>query len=270
MLKAILQHPGSIPTKQVKTLVLPVEHGVWGFWLEPSLLGLLLAPSWAGLCLVLAALAAILCQQPLLIAMADFRRNKMYPRSFHAMRLALLFGLLAGILLVASMLLADTMRFILPLLLAAPLVVVQLSARIANRGRDLGIELLGASALSALVVSVVFIVGVSTTLGTILACIIVARNIPSILYVRARLRLERGEAIKPWVSIGMSALALLCLSLLTFTDLVPVVTLLAFVLLLFRAVWGLSRWRLPLKAKHIGMLEMFYGLIVVMSVWLGL
>ena len=38
---------------RLKSIALPPEHGAWGFLLEPLLAGLLIAPSWAGLCLAL-------------------------------------------------------------------------------------------------------------------------------------------------------------------------------------------------------------------------
>jgi hypothetical protein len=55
------------PTPRVswRALALPVEHGGWGFVVEPLVLGLVLVPSGAGACLAGAALAAFLVRHPL-------------------------------------------------------------------------------------------------------------------------------------------------------------------------------------------------------------
>ena len=59
-------HPPELPvTVPWKAVALPAEHGGWGFLTEPVVLGLVLAPSAAGLCLALAALAAFLTRHPL-------------------------------------------------------------------------------------------------------------------------------------------------------------------------------------------------------------
>ncbi|GIW24085.1 MAG: hypothetical protein KatS3mg069_0352 [Meiothermus sp.] len=55
----------------LKTVALPNEHGGWGFTLEPILLGLLVAPSWAGLGLGVFALAAFFTRHPLKLWLAD-------------------------------------------------------------------------------------------------------------------------------------------------------------------------------------------------------
>ncbi|MCB0162365.1 MAG: YwiC-like family protein, partial [Caldilineaceae bacterium] len=68
------------PTKQKarprwRSIALPTEHGGWGFLLEPLLLGRLVAPSAAGLLLLVATVAAFLLRQPLKIVLVDRRRG---------------------------------------------------------------------------------------------------------------------------------------------------------------------------------------------------
>ena len=52
-------------------MALPAEHGGWGLTLEPGLLGLLMAPSAAGVCVALAALVAFLARTPLKVVVVD-------------------------------------------------------------------------------------------------------------------------------------------------------------------------------------------------------
>ena len=69
------------PTVPWRPVALPAEHGGWGFLAEPVVLGLVLAPSAAGLCLALAALAAFLARHPLRLALIDRRKGVRYPRT---------------------------------------------------------------------------------------------------------------------------------------------------------------------------------------------
>src|SRR5512136_2263107 len=68
------------PAVPLKAVALPAEHGGWGFLAEPVILGLVLAPSAAGVCLALAALAAFLARHPLRLLLLDRRKGTRYPR----------------------------------------------------------------------------------------------------------------------------------------------------------------------------------------------
>jgi hypothetical protein len=90
------------------------------------------------------------------------------------------------------------------------------------------------------------------------------RAVPAIVYVRARLRLERGAPVSPvptWVlhgaalAVGGAAWAAGWLGW-------PVVA--AYALLAARAGWGLSPWRRPVAAKVVGFGEIGYGVATVL------
>ena len=62
----------------LRSVALPTEHGGWGLTLEPALLGLLVAPSWAGACLAAAAFVAFLVRTPLKTVLVDrYRRRRL-------------------------------------------------------------------------------------------------------------------------------------------------------------------------------------------------
>src|SRR5215510_13317849 len=71
-----------------RTVVLPREHGGWSLIAEPALLGLLVAPSWAGLALGLAGLLAFLARQPLRLYLVDRTRSRSLPRTALAAEVA--------------------------------------------------------------------------------------------------------------------------------------------------------------------------------------
>ena len=74
---------------QYRSVALPTEHGGWGFLLEPVLLGLLLAPSPAGVLLALAGLATFLARHPADIWLRDTLASKTFPRTATALRFTL-------------------------------------------------------------------------------------------------------------------------------------------------------------------------------------
>ena len=62
-------------------MALPTEHGGWGLTAEPVLLGLLVAPSWAGAAIGAGAVLAFLARTPTKIALGDLRRRRVLSRT---------------------------------------------------------------------------------------------------------------------------------------------------------------------------------------------
>lgn len=248
---------------RLRSIALPTEHGVWGFWLEPTLLGLLLVPHWAGLALAGAALAALLAQHPVSLWLADRRRGVRYPRTRLAGAWGLAYSSAALVPLVVVLALTDTRAWLVPLLVAAPLALVQLTFDVRHQGRHLLAELSGACALGGLASSIALAGTWPTAAAWALWGLLAARTLPSILYVRARLRLERNEAT-PTLPVWLAHIGALALALaLAAAGLAPWLSLVAFALLLARAGLGLSAWRKPVKATVIGFRELGFGLLTV-------
>ena len=254
---------------RVKPVALPSEHGAWGFLLEPALLGLLIVFSWPGLALVVAALGALLVQQPLSLALADARRGAVYARTRLAWAFAAGYGavLLAAVLAAVS--LAGTALILVPALIAAPLALVQLAYDARNRGRELAAELAGATAMGALASCMALAAGWPPAVALVLWLALAARTVPSIVYVRARLALERGQQVDARPAVALHGASLLLAVGLGWSGLLPLAAIFAFALLFGRCVLGLSRHRRPVKAKIVGMRELAYGGLLVASIALG-
>lgn len=122
--------------------LLPAEHGTWFMLAFPALLGLLLRPSAAGLCLDLAALAVFFAR-PSLRRVATGQRDPLQRRAL------LLLAILALALGGGALALAGP-RFLLPLVLAAPLVLLALRADFSRAVRALSVELTAQAAFGAL------------------------------------------------------------------------------------------------------------------------
>ena len=141
-----------------KQVALPAEHGGWGLTLEPVLLGLLVAPSLAGLAIGLAALAAFLVRTPLKLAVIDRRRDQWADRSRLAARIAA--AELALIVAAAAVAVALAgPRWLLPVAAAAPLIAIELAYDIRSRGRRLLPELCGSIGIATVSAAIVLAAG---------------------------------------------------------------------------------------------------------------
>lgn len=243
---------------RLRSVALPSEHGGWGLVLEPLVLGLLLFPSISGLGLAVAVVAAFLVYNPLQIAWRDRRRGKRYPRTRAAEACAAVYTGLA-LAAAAFVLLRTGPAPFLPLGTALPLAGVFVVATLAGKARTVAAEATGAAALAAGASGVAWAGGAPVDLSWALWGLAAVRSVPAVLYVRARLRLERGEAVSrgPAVTAHLMALALVA-GLSTVTAL-PVMAVPATILLLLRAAWGLSRWRRRAKARQVGIAELGWG-----------
>lgn len=126
--------------------LLPAEHGSWFMLGFPLVLGLLLRPTLAGLCLGLAALAFFLGRPSL-------RRVLTGQRDPLQIRALLLFGALAGGLGGLTLLISGP-RFLIPLACVAPLVVLALRADLDRAVRTLAVELAAQGAFAGLAAAI--------------------------------------------------------------------------------------------------------------------
>jgi hypothetical protein len=253
---------------RLKTIAIPPEHGAWAFLFEPILIGLGVAPSLPGISLAVAVFGAFLARHPMKIALADRLHGKRYARTALAERAALVYGLIALVGLAATVGLAGV-KPLLPLPLAAPLALLLFLGYGRNRGRDLLPELAGACALAGTVTGIALAGNASLDLALALWAILLARDIPSILYIRARLRLERGKPASRIAVMVANALALGSIAVLAVIGLVPALAAIAIAILGLRALYGLSRYRRPAPVQVIGFIEMGYGLLTALLVILG-
>jgi hypothetical protein len=258
----------SAPQTRWKAVAIPPEHGAWGFLLEPILLGLFVAPSLAGFGLALAVIGAFLIRHPLKIALVDRQRGKHYARTALAERFVLIYGLPVIIGGAVAVLLAG-IDILIPLLIAAPLAAILFIGYMQNRGRDMLPELAGAVAMAVSASSLALAGGESAETAFALWVILAARDVPSILYVRARLRLERDKPFSPLLVNGANALGVLSVIALAVAGFAPVLAVLAVNILAARAIYGLSPYRPRVKTQTIGFQEIGFGLMVVILAAIG-
>jgi hypothetical protein len=258
----------SPPPVPWKTVALPVEHGGWGFLIEPVVLGLFLAPTSAGFCLAGAAVAAFLVRHPLRLVLLDRRKRARYPRTALAERFVLLYGAVALTLVALAAPLARA-PFWPAIALGAPPAVVALLYDLRGRSREALPEAAGGVALGASASAIALAGGVAAGPAIGAWALLALRGVTAILYVRARLRLDRGLPAGVPLALGSHGAAIAGASGLALAGWGPRLGVLALVLTLLRAAHGLSSRRPRLRPKALGFQELGWGLVALVLFAVG-
>jgi len=253
------------PAPPWRLVMLPTEHGGWAFLAEPMLLGLLVAFSASGVLLAVGALAGYVARQPLKLFAADRRRGKRYPRTVMAERGFAACAVIAAAALAGAAAIGDR-RLLLGIGAMAPLAATALAFDLGQRSRAVAAEVSAALALAGLATSIALAGGWPNAQAFGLWAALAGRVIPTIVYVRARLRLERGEPAPIVAALAAAAGAIGATALLAAAGLVHPFATLAMGLLLARAAWFLSPLRPKLSTAMLGVTEIVFGLATVLAI----
>ena len=249
-----------------RSVVVPSEHGGWGLTLEPVLLGLLLAWSWAGLLLGVAAFVAFLVRTPLKAAAVDRRRGRWIDRSRLASRVAVgELAVLAGLVLAAGALAG--WRWLVPVGLAVPFVVVEVWFDVRSRSRRLAPELCGAVGIAASAAAITVAGGGGAALAAGAWLVVAARSVGAVPFVRVQIeRIHHGSA--ELVSSDVAQLAAVALGgMAVLVDHSLVGGLVGLAVLGGLQVWWVRRPSVP--AKVLGIRQMVLGLGLVAATAVG-
>lgn len=246
---------------------LPSEHGGWGLTLEPVLLGLLAAWSIAGAALGVAAFLAFLVRTPAKLVAVDVRRRRWLGRSQLALRIATV----EAALLLAAIAVATALSgwgWLVPVLVASPLVAVEVWFEVRSRGRRLVPELCGAVAVASVSASIVIAAGAGGRLAAGVWLVLTARVVGAIPFVRVQIfRLRRGAGAV-WHSdvAQLVAVAVAVVAVVVDRRLAAGATVVA-ALAVVQSVWVR---RAPMPAKRIGVRQMLIGLVLVVVSAVGI
>jgi hypothetical protein len=253
---------------RIRQIALPTEHGGWGFLLEPLVAGLAIAFSAAAPLIALMTIGAFLTRQPLRILIADRLGMHSRERALAALWFCLLYSTVFAAGLGGTLLTAGP-RVLLPFVFVLPFILLQVYSDVRRQSRQLIPEVTGAVSISASVAVIGLAGGLSWAASLALWAIFISRLVPSILYIRQRLLLEKGKSSSPVIPTLAHVAALLVVSLLAYNGLSPVLAVFAMILLLFRAVKGLSPGRKKMRAMQIGVREVIYGSLTALSIVVG-
>ena len=110
------------PVAPWRQVAIPTEHGGWSLTAEPVVLGLLVAWSWPGAALGVAAMLAFVARTPLKLVLVDRWRHRWLDRSRLALRIAAVEIALIVVLGAVAAATSANGWFWVPLAAAAPLV----------------------------------------------------------------------------------------------------------------------------------------------------
>jgi YwiC-like protein len=252
----------------LKSVALPVEHGGWGMLAEPLVMGLLLAPTLAGLGLTIAALGAFLVRHPLKLALSDWRRGTRYPRTMLAAKVAAVYATIAVVGLALAAWRAPAAAW-LPVLAAAPLGLLQLWYDARLQGRQLLPELLGGVALGAGASALMLAGGWGMAPALAAWALLAAKAVASVVYIRARLRLDRDQPASRWPGFLAHVTALALAATLALLGWGPALGVAAFAILFARAAHGLSPWHRRVRPQVVGFTELAYGTLTALLLCIG-
>lgn len=178
----------------LRSVAMPTEHGGWGLTIEPGLLGLLVAPSAAGACLAVAAVVAFLARTPTKTVLVDLWRGRRLERTALAAKVAAVELALLAALAIGAVALASH-SFWQPLIVAVPLLAVELWFDMRSRGRRMIPELAGAVGICSVASMVVLADGRDARLAVALWLVLVGRVATSIPFVRAQIARLRNRPV---------------------------------------------------------------------------
>jgi hypothetical protein len=252
----------------VRSVALPVEHGGWSFLAEPVVLGLLVAPSAAGFAIAVATSAGFLIRHPGRMFWKNRQRLDVSPRFRLAGKFAVGYGLVAAAGLAAAWALAG-IRPLVPFIIAGPFFLLFAVYDVRHEARLLLPELLAPAAIAVSAPAIALAGGWTAQAALVLWVLLVLRFIPTVLYIRARLRLERDKPYDAAASNTAHGAAVLAGGGLAGAGLAPWLSVVGLGVLLVRAVVGLSRYHRPAAAKVIGFSEVAYGTLFVLLTAVG-
>ncbi|MBK5255820.1 MAG: YwiC-like family protein [Vicinamibacteria bacterium] len=231
--------------------------------MEPLILGLILAPSAAGAWLAVSAVAAFLTRHPLKLAALDRRRGARYPRTHLAERFFASYAAIAALAFITA-LWQSSVSMLTPLALAAPAAFFALWRDLQGRGREVWPEIAGALALGSSATAIILAGGGASGIAWLAWALGGLRVVTAILYVRARVRIDRSTdaGVRSGLTrpvLGVHVAALLVAMTAVAAGRISPITAGAFGLLLLRAAYGLAPRGTLVRPQVLGIQEVFIG-----------
>ena len=264
----VLKGEAKKPKLRIRGIALPNEHGSWGILLEPLVSSLAVAPSAGGVLAALFVIGAFLLRQPSKILVADLTQGRRLPQTRAAAAFVAGFGMLAAAGALGALITVQPSSLI-PLIALVPFGAYQLYNDVSRRSRNLIPELAGSAAISASAPAIALAGGWQVPEALALWGLFIARSVPSIVYIRQRLRLEKGKQFTRRAPFFLHLAGLAAAAGLAYFGLVSVLPIPLFVFLLYRSAAGLSDSRRRMKAVQLGIRETVYGAVLVLTVTAG-
>ena len=246
------------PSRKLRGVLLPAEHGSWGLIAEPLLLGLLVAPSLPGLAVAVFAFSAFLLRTPML-RVWRFRQLSSPDPQRGRVRRFLLTNLIVMHTGLAAAALTARGPWLLPIVLASPLALWVLRVQYKGQTRKLWPELVAAIALGSPAAAMLLAAGAPAEAAYWAWGALAIKSITSIVFVRTQIKRFHN---RPHARVPMLALHVAVPVALVLFDRGIGMPLLYGALALRAAVLT----ALPVRsAKHVGWIEVAISLAFVLA-----
>jgi hypothetical protein len=242
-------------------VVRPKEHGSWSLVLEPLVLGLLAAPSGAGLALAIAVMAMFFARRPLRMLATEPEPTRRAP-AVRAVAVCLGVGVAAWVVAVA-------LRSFAWLPWLAPTAIggaAFLYFDLRRAGREQAAEIAVSAAFAWLPAAFAAMSGLSTYSACALGAVMIARALPTVLVVRATIRARKANRAPSALPLAVALVAVAGVGWLARSGLAPWLAFVAVCALAVRAFLLLVWPRPTLRASTIGMIEAVLGAAYVLAI----
>lgn len=245
----------------LRDVVMPKEHGSWSLAFEPIALGLLIAPSAGGAWLAVALSAGFFARRPLRLSAHEPQENR---RAMAA--LALIICALTGLVsITAAVFFAGIawLPWLAPVAIAAA-IFAHFDRK--GAGREEAAEIAGSAAFALVPAALAILGGLAPWQALAVALLSLGRSVPSVLCVRSFLRAKKTGVCRNALALTAAGLAVATAAVLHAQHLIPFFGFAFMVALALRAFALLSIFRLPLRARTLGMSEALLGILFVVGV----
>jgi hypothetical protein len=249
----------NFPAREIIKLILPKEHGSWSLALEPIALGLLVAPSFVGGALAIAAGAGFFLRRPLKILLREENCDRWKMARTGIFILAII--AITGLLLAANVGGFEKLWPLIPSALAG-LAFAFFDSR--NESREGAAEISGAIAFGILPAAFATLAGWNFIAAISLAAVMLARSIPTVLLVRTYLRIKKGRTVAISPAIIAAIVGFLLVASLVFFKIAPWLAG-GFALVTTVKVIFLLGTRPNFSAKTVGIAEAIFGAMMVLT-----
>ena len=249
----------------IKKVAFPPEHGSWGFVLEPLILALLVAYSKYGMILVLTSFIIFLNHQPVRILLDKKKRSQFY---LSALFFFVLYS--ASIVLGLTLVLKSvSINNLIPFFTALFLMFIFFVMEISQKGRHLIAEFIAPFSIALIAMSVTLIKGWSIPQVLAFGTVLISRSIPTVFYIHIKVQFLKGKNISGYY-LHIAEGVLFALTVFwVYSGLLPKLSLLAELILIARAFYGLTENKIKENVKVLGIKEFIFGILYVVIVYLG-
>ncbi len=254
MNSASLASPPAPSVSLWRDCIAPKEHGSWSLAFEPIALSLLVAPSVPGALLALALAGGFFARRPLRMAWSERRAERRL-----AARRACCICLSSAALAFAGVVALGGVEWTAWLAPVAIFGCVFAVYDTQGGGREEVAEVAGSAAFALTPAAFAILGGWGPASAAALALLMLARSVPSVLYVRAFLRAAKTGVRRDLPALLTSAVALGAAVFLYDRGIAPLFAVVAMIVFLLRAVAVLLAFRPKWRASRIGMIEAMLG-----------